>query len=431
MKKLSFAFLVSVALAPPLLMSKEASALPVFARKYHTACSTCHLAFPVRNSFGEAFRNNGYRFPGGNDEEMVKEEPINLGAEANKKAFPNAIWPSDIPNMPSLGFLAKTGLSSVKNPEHRKYNNLQVGQEVDVFYAGTITNQISYIGDFAIQPDSGNGSFSWGRLVLQWMFGNGINLNIGDVGFPERFTLISTKAGGDLNAYAVNLPNPNRGFEVRYAGDTGSCGGYSILGGIGWNATNPIDPATSEGTGSMGDTRYARATYKIGGLGLKSGSGGTFGNQFIGLDNSITFGANVFNSKEGGVVESEEGLSGLVKTAYSGDIMASYGNFRTYLQYARYNEVLDGNGDNTGKRTALSLEGDYWIYPWLFAVVRYEHLKDNLNGEYSKVIPGVGVLLRPNAKIGIEYVDVTKKNITNNPAFNPLKAVNFYAQLGF
>jgi hypothetical protein len=430
MKKLSFAFLVSVALAPPLLVSKEASALPVFARKYHTACSTCHLAIPVRNSFGEAFRNNGYRFPGGSDEEMVKEEPINLGADANKNAFPNAIWPSDIPNMPSLGFLAKTGLSSVKNSDHKKYNNAQIGQEVDVFYAGTITNQISYIGDFAIQPDDPN--FTWGRLVLQWMFGNGINLNIGDVGFPERFTLISTKAGGDLNAYAVNLPTPNRGIEVRYAGDTGTSGGYSILGGLGWNTTSPTDPTVIDGNGSMGDTRYARATYKIGGLGLKNGSGGTFGNQFIGLDNSITFGANVFNSRDGGTFESEDGLEGYVKTAYSGDILASYGNFRTYIQYERCDEVLDViTKENTGKRTALSIEGDYWIYPWLFAVVRYEHLKDNLNGEYSKVIPGVGVLLRPNAKIGLEYVEVTKRVVLDPEIFNPVRAINFYAQLGF
>jgi len=102
------------------LSAQDSFALPVFARKYHTACSTCHIAFPARNGFGEAFRNNGYRFPDGTDEEMVKEEPIKLGQEAYKDVFPDAIWPSDIPNMPSLGFLAKSGASMTKKHRNTK-----------------------------------------------------------------------------------------------------------------------------------------------------------------------------------------------------------------------------------------------------------------------------------------------------------------------
>ena len=78
----SFIFLICSIVTLIVLSAQDSFALPVFARKYHTACSTCHIAFPARNGFGEAFRNNGYRFPDGTDEDMVKEEPIKLGQDA-------------------------------------------------------------------------------------------------------------------------------------------------------------------------------------------------------------------------------------------------------------------------------------------------------------------------------------------------------------
>ncbi|NTU74177.1 hypothetical protein HGB07_08630, partial [Candidatus Roizmanbacteria bacterium] len=86
---------------------KESSAVPVFARKYNTSCATCHIGFPARNAFGEAFRNNGYRFPEGGDEEKVKIKQVELGSESWKKLFPDALYPADIPGIAPLALLAK------------------------------------------------------------------------------------------------------------------------------------------------------------------------------------------------------------------------------------------------------------------------------------------------------------------------------------
>src|SRR5512140_3853250 len=82
-------------------LSRDAEAIPAFARKYKTACITCHATFPRLTALGEAFRLNGYRMPGG-DELYVKDTPMSLGAAAYKQVFPNAVWPSDIPGMPPL-----------------------------------------------------------------------------------------------------------------------------------------------------------------------------------------------------------------------------------------------------------------------------------------------------------------------------------------
>ena len=68
----------------------RADAVPAFARKYRTSCQTCHAMFPKLNAFGEAFRLRGYRMPG-QTEDMVKDQPVSLGAPAYKGLWPEAI----------------------------------------------------------------------------------------------------------------------------------------------------------------------------------------------------------------------------------------------------------------------------------------------------------------------------------------------------
>ncbi|NTW99832.1 MAG: hypothetical protein HGB35_07895, partial [Geobacteraceae bacterium] len=308
MKKTPFLILVSAFIAPILFLSNDASAVPAFARKYHTACSTCHLAFPVRNGFGEAFRNNGYRFPDNTDEEMVKEEPIKLGSDSYKNVFPDAIWPSDLPNMPTLGFLAQVGATVPKDKLAHKYKNSEISEELTVFFAGTVTNQISYIGDFGI---ANNEPTSLGRLQLIWTFKPGIAIAFGTVGFPEQFDMISLRSGSDADGFAAQMPNPNKGVELRLTGNLGTTGGYSLLAGVGRNSqTDPDVPNGGAPGGNFADTKFARATLKLGGNGLLSGVGGELGNRAIGMDNSITFGVNYYNSSKGGNVNSADYVAG-------------------------------------------------------------------------------------------------------------------------
>src|SRR6266567_7034523 len=76
--------------AAPLLLfvllkpAPKALAIPAFARKYQTACATCHSNPPELNDFGEAFKKNGFKFPK-DDETFVKEPPVLLGAEAQRE----------------------------------------------------------------------------------------------------------------------------------------------------------------------------------------------------------------------------------------------------------------------------------------------------------------------------------------------------------
>src|SRR5688572_13006636 len=92
-----------LAMAAVLLIAlvDSAEALPVFARRYATSCTTCHIVIPKLNPFGLAFRNNGYRIPL-NDERFIKTPDVQLGAPAWKQLWPNAVWPGAIPGMPPV-----------------------------------------------------------------------------------------------------------------------------------------------------------------------------------------------------------------------------------------------------------------------------------------------------------------------------------------
>src|SRR5215469_16319637 len=98
------AFALSITLLASLIYSiasaPRANAIPAFSRKYQTSCTTCHNNFPELNDFGVAFKKNGFKFPK-DDETFVKEPPVLLGAKAQKEAFPEAIYPGELPgNLP-------------------------------------------------------------------------------------------------------------------------------------------------------------------------------------------------------------------------------------------------------------------------------------------------------------------------------------------
>jgi hypothetical protein len=55
------------------------------------------------NDFGEAFKKRGFKFPK-DDELFVKQEPVMLGSKAQKEAFPEAVYPGEIPGTIPISF---------------------------------------------------------------------------------------------------------------------------------------------------------------------------------------------------------------------------------------------------------------------------------------------------------------------------------------
>lgn len=134
------AFSLSVLL---LAVIPEADAIPAFSRKYRTSCATCHVAFPKLNAFGEAYRNNGYRMPGG-DEDYNADDPVSLGAEPWKRLWPEAIWPADIPYLPPVAFYVDN--TYVVEPDAEINNDFLFPNNVSLLTGGTIGSTFSFYG---------------------------------------------------------------------------------------------------------------------------------------------------------------------------------------------------------------------------------------------------------------------------------------------
>ena len=137
-----------------------AQAIPAFARKYGTSCLTCHTVYPKLTPFGEAFRRNGYLFPGV-DSDYVKQETVALGQEANKKSFPNAVWPSTIPiSVPlSIGMNGQVQFYPDKNSTVPRANNgSQVildseVEELHLWFGASFTDTITAWGEVTFAAD--------------------------------------------------------------------------------------------------------------------------------------------------------------------------------------------------------------------------------------------------------------------------------------
>lgn len=122
---------------------RPAQAIPAFARKYGLPCSACHEAWPKLNSFGQAFRDNGFQL--GND----RDSPI----YQNPSYFPISMritpqWHRESTNNQPVDSVAGNGNSPLVNGTVGK-NGFDLSG-VDIWAAGTLYKNIS----FSLLPSS-------------------------------------------------------------------------------------------------------------------------------------------------------------------------------------------------------------------------------------------------------------------------------------
>ena len=412
MRKLTFASIASIVMVPALFCSKDSLAISAFARKYGTSCYTCHAGFATRNSFGEAFKANGYRWPGGEDADHAKQEQVKLGADGWKKTFPESPWPSDLPGFAPIGFWVTGPLLNYAD-EVKKSNGTKVSQQAfnwggpfdaRILYGGTIGDNIGFFG--AIQGISTGTTTSSFRAT--WSFAPGVMVGVGN-----GFSFWSS--GEDIATFTGVYPSTaGTGVEFSYAAGEKS-GGINIYAGAMGNGTTAAalgntgivnsSTATSQRT-HLDDIRYLRTEYKVGGAGVLSGAGGTYGNEYVGLDNSLEFGASIVNAKKGTYTT---GTFANNETVYGADVTGSYGSFFGGAAYSRNSDTKLNN---------YAVDAGYFFYPWLQGKVAYRNLGDIVVSGIDKTNPNVTTTLtawpRANVSIAAAYKRSTKDT---NPTF--------------
>lgn len=385
-------------------LATEADAIPAFARKYRTSCTTCHVAIPKRNAFGEAFRRNGYQIPAG-DERYIKEEPVSLGAEAWKDQWPDAIWPGAIPGtFPLAAYVHQRFVWD--NPKRDK--EFDAPHELELLIGNTLGRNIGFFGEW-VAYEKGQNAPGLKRFFIQFSnlfegkLKKGLSLRVGRFepgiadGYKDadRITMEHPITLDYRVISAFRIRDAQSGIEV--AGVPHRSFEY-VLGVVNGQGTSVNDPNNDKDV-------YFRAGFKFGGMGL-DGTGAEEGDTLPIADNYVdnSFMVGLYGYRGASGLTDGRQLAFKDKFTRLGvDARANFG--RNYL-LAGFVRGRDDNPFNTSVRdvdsTAWFVELDRIFKPWVIGVVRYERLEIDGKPDVTQLVPNLTLLARANVRLTLE-----------------------------
>ncbi len=405
--------------------------IPAFARKYKTSCATCHNGYPKLTAFGEAFRRNGYQFPAGTDPEYVKEEPVSLGSEGNKKAFPDAIWPGTLPATSPISIFLNGELDYNPKTDPR-FTFGDLGSSIEAVAAGTLGEDLSFWGQLALNAD---GTVELNRIFM--IFSNligetyGLNMRVGvfEPGLFSFSTHRSWMEGYWLTTRPFSEEAGGMGWTIEETQKGIELNGI-VQGRFGWNAgiVEGFGPAHSD------KDYYGHVTYKVGGMRLdgvtEKGSAASPGATAPWVDNSVTFGAFAYAGTAALGPDSAGDSPDNKFTMVGGDVNAYYDRFNLFggVGVRHDKQPFLSSAGLAANTTVWFAELDVTVYPWLLPGIRYETWNGqapdpNADGQVvsytdSQIVPGIVFLIRPNVKATLR-ASFTKLGSNNDSKYQP------------
>jgi hypothetical protein len=432
----------------------RASAIPAFARKYQTSCTTCHNNYPELNDFGEAFKKNGFKFPK-DDELFIKEPPVLLGAKAQREAFPKAVFPGEIPGAIPLGF-RYSGFASYNNRQptalgFQPRSDLFMPNTFTIIGAGSFGPNISFWvdDDISVGGANGDGGLGDGYLKINdlgrylHMPKDTLNVRFGQFELDLPFTQARgvNPTGYDVYSQAgfagvqgtTNNPfefaSPQRGIEIGgYPNDGNFSWSFSLVNGSNGDAamrsSKDIYIRVSQRFNLERDPSVRKEVQAAGPTGPRDHTSIRFGAFYYRGNNHLNQDGSLF-----------PGLGTLKQPFYrlGGDFRFKYRQFELYGlgMFGHDNNLLVDTEEQTVTRgVPVNFSGgftqaQYWIYPWMIAIMRYDFVNsptDFLNGASAnftrnRVSPGMQFLIRSNIKAVFEYQRLWQQPIPNSSLF--------------
>ena len=429
------------------LMPDTSQAIPPFARKYGTSCSTCHIAIPKLNSYGDAFRRNGYVLPAA-DKAFVKEQPVSLGAKAWEDLWPKSIWPGEIMGSVPFGvYMHQRAVRQFSEDGTKDTLIFDAPHELELLMGGNLGKKIGFFGEWVFYEKEKNAP-GLKRLYVQFndMFSkrgglpeNALNIKFGRIepgtqgGYKDASKRLTMEhpITGDLRALEnTGLSLWDSGFRWRMRDQQSGLEFNGILkhyfeysAGI----LNGEKFTVSEGKGGQSTAKdsYARIAFKFGGMGFDGhGVGEGLNETQNWRDDSVTLGVYYYNGhtlQDGATVgpTTENDFDRL-----GADLRWQYNALDIMAGYIQGTDELDGTlSSDDVDSSAWFIEPSYRFLPWLIGQVRFEQFKvecdtggfDSGTGacsgsgtgilkEGTRINPHLLFLIRPNIRFGLEYL---------------------------
>ncbi len=437
---------VAVAIAAANFVSvREAHAIPSFARKYQASCQTCHTVYPVLNSFGEAFRRNGYRFPaklGSLDSDSVKAPMLAMGQDEYKKTFPNSVWPSQITESVPLSAWVLGGVSAnmPASDAHDAAGNVfswnGIVSEAHIFGAGSFSDTLTYMAQLTFAPDGVDietGYLLWNDVVGPDHL---VNIWIGRLFAPQLSSYgLHSSYLNDSYMPAISIAglyNPSGNFVV----GQGHSDGIEVSGIAGHRVGYSLGSIASLSTAGGLKVRnseevYAHIGVKLGGVSL-DGEGAdseVADAQRPWAETSLTIDAFAYH----GMTSMDNGTNAPGVTGQNDKVNVVGGSLHANLgsllmtggvQLEKHNrpypgqpptsanppsqtQATQGSPDFSSATAVVQWdEIDFVVLPWLVPGVRTEYTRIDLAhtdgagaASLLRVVPGIALLPRPNVKV--------------------------------
>lgn len=406
--------------AAALAAAAPASAIPAFARKYGTSCLTCHTVYPKLTPFGEAFRRNGYRFPGV-DSDYVKQETVPMGQEQNKKTFPNSVWPASLPaSVPvAIGANGQAQIFPDKTASVPRQNNGtrfsldDLAAEGHLWAGAALDDSITLWAELTFAD--GDAEVEHAQVLLNDLLGPAhvVNLVVGK-GFP---TLTSF---GAHSSYIADQGIANAPVSAMFLGSkdpfvlVDNVTGLELNGVIQGRFDYSLGLTAGKNTSSFGsfnsENWYAHAGYKVGGMRL-DGEGSTGAEDALHpwAETALAVDAYYYHSSErlDDVFGNPFALNDVTSTVGAqvrGQLGSAELNVGYYWQDHGRGWANLATGDY-GKVTAgvFYTELSYVVFPWMVPAIRVESISLRPSGGANvsdlHIMPGIAFLLRPNVKL--------------------------------
>jgi hypothetical protein len=391
------------------LTALPARAIPPFARKYGTACQTCHTVFPRLNPFGEAFRRRGLRFPGV-DSDAMKQEPIALGQPAYQQLFPNAVWPGLLPAAAPLGLSLEGNI--VAHPDVRSgggqadngtaFSLRDLVAEAHLWAGGSVDEHIGFFGEITVSSE-GHVSIDRAEVHFGELFGP-----------PGAFNLLVGKASPNLtsfgphSSYLADMLLPaapvaalfgaqNEGFVL---GDPYP--GLELNGVIAEHVTYGVGLAA----GAMIDVRPTENVWGHLGLMLGGGDDGFWSGTSLTLDVYAYRAGSRFTSAAGTAIQDVGLVLGGAARLQLGAVTLDTGFYGQSHDHVQADNPGVPDLSHAGALLLVHYDELSWVaLPWLVPVLRVEYLSLAPQGAETawdlRFIPGVALLVRQNIKVVI------------------------------
>ena len=423
-----------------LALATPASAIPAFARKYGTSCLTCHTVYPKLTPFGEAFRRNGYRFPGV-DSDYVKQETIALGQEANKKTFPNSVWPASIPGSLPVAIGANGHLpiypdkmaSAPRDSNGTQFTFDNLVGEMQLWAGAALDDTITLWAEATFSSEGA--AVEHAQMLFNDLVGpkHAVNLYVGR-GFPNIGSF------GPHSSYIADqmVPNAPVAGIYEFSGDpfvlVDNYNGVELSGVVAGRAAYNV--GLNQGKNAFGSSFnsedwYAHLGYKLGGMRL-DGEGSTGAEDALHpwAENAVTLDLFAYHANEHSADPNALPVNNVSFTV-GGAVRAQYGSAELDLGYYhqthnRLSPTLDQEGNTVlGEVKADVLYGElsYVVFPWMVPALRVESISLSPTGGTSvtdwHLMPGIAFLIRPNLKIvvvgNIESCNGFPVDVDGNP----------------